>query len=168
MTILSEAISDSLINRLENVSVLDNRHIAHFCPFCQKNGTRAGGRKWSRSKRKGYILVEIDNLDAEPVFCCHNDHCPSRKLIAGRKSVPLDIYADFVMNQVSINTHLLSNDLSAEPSKGGHSPVMVTKLPPGTKSDLKKGGQLDRQVAQRKGRQRCLWTGYADRKAGRI
>jgi hypothetical protein len=167
MSTLSEAISDFPINRLANVSVLGNGHIEHFCPICQKNGTRADGRRWSRSKRKGYILIEADNLDAEPVFYCHNDHCPSRKLIAGRKLIPLDIYADFVMNQVSMNTHPLSNGLSAEPSKGGHPPVMVAKLPPGTKSDLKKGGQLDRQVAQRNGRQRCLWTGYADRKAGR-
>jgi len=168
MSIPSEAISDSLINRLANISVLDNGHIAHFCPFCQKNGIRVDGRKWSRSNRRGYILVEIDNLDAEPVFYCHNDHCPSRKLIAGRKTVPLDIYADFVMNQVSINTHPLSNSLRAEPSKEGNPPVMVTKLPPATKSDLKKGCQLDRQVAQRNSRQRCLWSGYADRKAGRI
>jgi hypothetical protein len=64
-------------------------------------------------------------------------------MISDGNSLPLAIYADFVMNQVSINTHPLSNGPSAEPSKGGHPPVMVTKLPPGTKSDLKKGGQLD-------------------------
>ena len=163
----NETILEFLINKLQNVSVLNNGHIAHFCPFCQKNGTRADGRKWSRSKRKGYILIEADNLDVEPVFYCHNDQCPSRKMIAGRKSLPVDVYADYMKNQVSISTHLLSNILSIESHEGTQSPMEVIKLPPGTKSDLKKGCQLDRQVAQRKGRQRCLWAGYADRKAGR-
>ncbi len=47
-----------------------------------------------------------------------------------------------MINQVSINAHPLSNVLSIEPHEGSHSPMKVIKLPPSTKSDLKKDVNL--------------------------
>lgn len=158
---------EKILPYLKNIEVSSDGAVAHFCPFCQKNGLRQDGRKWSNSKRKGYILLGDEKRFPEATFYCHNEQCSSRSMIKGRKGLPLDIYADYIMSSLPENPSLAISDSSIANQRSDSS-VKITKLPPSTPSHQKACGMLlDRKVAAKKGKQRCLWTGYADRKAGK-
>ena len=158
---------EKILPYLQNIEVGRHGDIAHFCPFCQKNGLRQDGRQWSDSKRKGYILLGDEKRFPEAIFYCHNEQCSSRSMIEGRKGLPLDIYADYVMSIFSENSSLAISDSSIA-NQGSDGSVKITKLASSNPSHQKACGKLlDRKIAAKKGRQRCLWTGYADRRAGK-
>ena len=82
-----------LINTLDKGS-----SIAMFCPFCQVNGFKSNGKKWSQSERKGFLLNNNKNGYHHCVFYCHIDNCPSHALSTGRGGVGLQVFADYVLD----------------------------------------------------------------------
>jgi hypothetical protein len=180
---LVEKLVEKLLPHLKNILVTHDGHIAHFCSFCQTNGRKENGRKWSESKRKGYLLLANTDKHQKTVFYCHNDRCSSRSLVNGRKAIPLDVYAGYVVNHCfkdegnSDSPRMAASGTSTtDNSRGfiGHQPMSnlsrftVIKLPSYTpQQQSSKGGHLDKRIDDRKNRQKCLWAGYADRKAGK-
>lgn len=178
-----EELIENLLPCLKNILVTHNGHIAHFCPFCQANGRKENGRKWSDIKRKGYLLLANTDKHQNTVFYCHNDRCSSRNLTDGRKAVPLELYADYVLNHCfkdegnsNSPRMAVSGTNTAESSRGltGHqttsnvSRATVVKLQSCTPQQQSSGGgHLDKIISDKKSRQKCLWTGYADRKEGK-
>lgn len=135
--------------------------IAMFCPFCQMNGVKTDGKKWSPSQRKGYILQENSKGYDHAVFYCHNTLCKSKPLSTGKGGVSLQVLADHLLG------HSPSTDVNGPGAKvhkensvkGKVHPVCkssecrVTVLPPSNRNQQSGyGAALDRKVQKRKNR----------------
>ena len=158
-------------------------HIAHFCPFCQANGRKENGRKWNDSKRKGYLLLANTDKHQKTVFYCHNDKCSSRSLYDEQKVAPLDVYADYVLSRCikdEADNHIPQvykdgadlagrcREWTSHLDIDSTSQSAVTKLKPSNPQQQScLGGQLDKMIRDKKSKQKCLWAGYADKKAGK-
>jgi len=179
-----EELVEKLLPYLKNILVTHDGHIAHFCPFCQTHRRRENGKRWSESKRKGYLLLANPDKHQNTVFYCHNDRCSSRSLVDGHKALPLDVYADYILNHCfkdeennhipqvykdSANVAGRCRDWISHLDIDSTSQPALTKLKSSTPQQQScLGGQLDKRRRDRKSRQKCLWAGYADRKKGKV
>ena len=147
-----------LVNIKNNVD-----SISMFCPFCQMDGCRTSGKKWSPSERKGYIIQNQSKGYDHATFYCQIQLCPSRTLSTGKGGISLQVLADHLRG-TSSNTDANGPGANVQMENGvkgkvhpfcRSSETRVTVLPPSTRNQQSGlGAALDRKVTERKNRHR--------------
>lgn len=147
--------------------------IAMFCPFCQVNGFKSNGKKWSQSERKGFLLNNNKNGYHHCIFYCHIDNCPSHALSTGGGGIGLQVFADYVLNKghfipskpKKLDTVKRMGSLNKNPEKpvversqDVSKPKNVKVYPRPTRNQQNGlGAGLDRKIAARRNQRKNYW-----------
>jgi len=157
-----EQIFRQISHLLVNVENKENS-IAMFCPFCQMDGCRTSGKRWSPSQRKGFIIQNQSKGYDHATFYCQIELCPSRSLSTGKGGISLQVLADHLRG-TSSNTDVNGPGANVQMENGVKGEVhpfcrssepRVTVLPPSTRNQQSGlGAALDRKVKERKNQHR--------------
>jgi len=159
---IDEQIFRRISHLLVNVENKENS-IAMFCPFCQMDGCRTSGKRWSPSQRKGFIIQNQSKGYDHATFYCQIELCPSRSLSTGKGGISLQVLADHLRG-TSSNTDVNGPGANVQMENGVKGEVhpfcrssepRVTVLPPSTRNQQSGlGAALDRKVKERKNQHR--------------